>query len=90
MAKVLPLSRRLDPHSNDESIALALAPDDAAAGERVDSTVVVGAVLTGTVERVEPYGVFVRLGPGQTGLVPNEELGLARGADQRKGVPVGS
>ncbi len=71
-------------------IALALAPDDAAAGERVDSTVVVGAVLTGTVERVEPYGVFVRLGPGQTGLVPNEELGLARGADQRKAVPVGS
>lgn len=71
-------------------IALALAPDEAAAGERVDSTVVVGAVLTGTVERVEPYGVFVRLGPGQTGLVPNEELGLARGADQRKAVPVGS
>jgi small subunit ribosomal protein S1 len=71
-------------------IALALAPDDAASGERVESTVAVGAVLTGTVERVEPYGVFVRLGPGQTGLVPNEELGLTRGADQRKAVPVGS
>ncbi len=76
--------------SDKRRIALALAPDDAAAGDRVESSVAVGAVLTGTVERVEPYGVFVRLGPGQTGLVPNEELGMARGADPRRGVPVGS
>jgi small subunit ribosomal protein S1 len=76
--------------SDKRRISLALAPDDAEAGARVDSTVAVGAVLMGTVERVEPYGVFVRLGPGQTGLVPTEELGLARGADQRKAVPIGS
>ena len=36
----------------------------------MESSVEVGAVLTGTVERHEPFGVFVRLGPGQTGLVP--------------------
>jgi len=47
-------------------------------------------VLTGTVERIEPFGVFVRLGPGQTGLVPSVELGTARGADHRKAFPVGS
>jgi ribosomal protein S1 len=34
--------------------------------------------------------VFVRLGPGQTGLVPNAELGTTRGTDHRKAFPVGS
>ena len=70
-------------------IALALAPEGAAAGESMASSVAVGALLTGTVERVEPFGVFVRLGPGQTGLVPTAELGTARGADHRKGFPPG-
>jgi small subunit ribosomal protein S1 len=70
-------------------VALALAPDDAAPGEQVESAVAAGAVLTGTVERVEPFGVFVRLGPGQTGLVPTAELGTTRG-DPRKAFPVGS
>jgi small subunit ribosomal protein S1 len=70
-------------------IGLALAPDDAEPGARIESTVEVGAVLTGSVERVEPFGVFVRLGPGQTGLVPNVELGTARGADYRKAFPAG-
>jgi ribosomal protein S1 len=54
------------------------------------STVAVGAVMTGTVDRVEQFGVFVRLGPGQTGLVPNAELGASRGADPRKAFPAGS
>ena len=71
-------------------IALALAPDDALPGAEVASTVAVGAVLVGTVERVESFGVFVRLGPGQTGLVPNAELGTTRGADPRKSFPPGS
>jgi small subunit ribosomal protein S1 len=70
-------------------VALALAPDDAAPGAQVESGVVVGAVLTGTVERVESFGVFVRVGPGQTGLVPNAELGTARGTDHRKTFPSG-
>ena len=70
-------------------VALALAPEDAAPGAQVASDVVVGAVLTGTVERVENFGVFVRLGPGQTGLVPNAELGTTRGADHRKMFPLG-
>ena len=71
-------------------IALALAPEDAAPGDEMTSSVAVGAVLTGTVERVEPYGVFVRLAPGQTGLVPSAELDLPRGADPRKACPLGS
>jgi small subunit ribosomal protein S1 len=47
-------------------------------------------VLIGTVERHEPFGVFVRLGPGQTGLVPTAELSMSRGADARKAFPAGS
>jgi small subunit ribosomal protein S1 len=71
-------------------IALALAPEGVAVGEQMESTVSVGSVVTGTVERVEPFGVFVRLGPGQTGLVPNAELGTARGTDHRRMFPAGS
>ena len=71
-------------------IALALAPEGAAIGEEMASTVAVGAVLTGTVDRVEPFGVIVRLGPGQTGLVPSAELGTSRGADHRRMFPAGS
>jgi small subunit ribosomal protein S1 len=71
-------------------IALALAPEGAAVGEHLESTVRVGAVLTGTVERVEPFGVFVRLGPGQTGLIPNAELGTTRGTDHRRMFPSGT
>jgi small subunit ribosomal protein S1 len=71
-------------------IALALAPEGAALGQQTESTVEVGAVLTGTVERLEPFGVFVRLGPGQTGLVPTAELAMGRGTDPRKAFPVGS
>ena len=71
-------------------IALALAPEGSAVGEELQSAVAVGAVLIGTVERIEPFGVFVRLGPGQTGLVPNAELGTTRGADHRKMFPAGS
>ena len=47
-------------------------------------------VLAGTVERHESFGIFVRLGPGQTGLVPTGELSMNRGADARKTFPVGS
>jgi small subunit ribosomal protein S1 len=71
-------------------IGLALAPEGAIVGEELQSAVAVGAVLTGTVERVEPYGVFLRLGPGQAGLVPSAELGTARGADHRRAFPIGS
>ena len=60
------------------------------AGDQVESSVTVGAVLTGTVERVENFGAFVRLGPGQTGLVPNAELGTQRGTDYRKAFVAGT
>jgi small subunit ribosomal protein S1 len=76
--------------SGKRRIALALAPDDAVPGEEMESAVILGAVLTGTVERVEPFGVFVRLGPGQTGLVPTAELGTTRAGDPRRAFPAGT
>ena len=37
-----------------------------------------GSVVTGEVENVAIFGVFVRLEPGLTGLIPNSETGLPR------------
>jgi small subunit ribosomal protein S1 len=71
-------------------IGLALAPEGAAPGEQVESKLAVGSVLTGTVDRVEQFGVFVRLGPGQVGLIPNAEMATSRGADHHKDFPPGT
>lgn len=50
----------------------------------------VGDIVTGKVEKVEKFGVFLRLGPGRTGLVPNNELGTPRGTDHRRMFPIGT
>ena len=57
-------------------------------GARVD--IVPGARLTGKVERVETYGVFVFLAPGRTGLIHVSETGVERETDLKKVFPVGS
>ena len=75
----------LDVDLNKRRIALALAPEGLSPGEQVaDTPLTVGALLTGTVDRVEQFGVFVRVGPGQVGLIPNAEMGTARGTDHQK------
>jgi small subunit ribosomal protein S1 len=71
-------------------IGLGLAPEGATVGADLASTLAANALLEGTVERVEPYGVFVRLGTGEVGLVPNAEMGTDRGADHRKAFPPGT
>jgi len=54
----------------------------------------VGAIVQGNVDRVEPYGVFLQVegtrGRVGRGLIPNAELGTARGADTRKLFPPGT
>jgi small subunit ribosomal protein S1 len=52
--------------------------------------IVAGARLTGKVERLEKYGVFVFLAPGRTGLIHISETGVDRGNDIRKAFPLGS
>jgi small subunit ribosomal protein S1 len=61
-------------------------------------TIVVGAKVKGTVAAIERYGLFVDIGgarrvPGKRslrGLVPTSELGLPRGADLHRAMPVGT
>jgi small subunit ribosomal protein S1 len=74
-------------------IGVALVPPGSTReGEAVASPVglVPGARVTGTVERVEKFGVFVFLGPGRTGLMPLSETGVAREGDVVKEFPIGS
>ena len=52
--------------------------------------IVPGARLTGKVERHEKFGVFVFLAPGQTGVIPMSETGIAKEADVRRALPVGA
>ncbi len=39
-----------------------------------------GEMVAGTVESIAPFGVFIALEPGVTGLLPNSQTGLPRGA----------
>ncbi|GAB4250555.1 MULTISPECIES: S1 RNA-binding domain-containing protein [Deferrisoma] len=43
-----------------------------------------GEVLEGTVEKVAPFGVFVKLPSGHVGLVHNTEMGTPKGTDHAK------
>jgi ribosomal protein S1 len=57
-------------------------------------TVAVGQVVSGAVERVESYGLFVQIdgtkGRVGRGLLPVGEIGVARGTDLRKAFPLGT
>jgi small subunit ribosomal protein S1 len=43
-----------------------------------------GTVLEGTIDRIESFGLFVKLPSGARGLVPAAETGTQRGADLKK------
>ncbi|MFP3940592.1 MAG: S1 RNA-binding domain-containing protein, partial [Thermoanaerobaculia bacterium] len=49
-----------------------------------------GEVVTGTVEEIAPFGVFIQLEPGLTGLLPNSEMKLPRGTHTGRVYPPGS
>ncbi len=57
-------------------------------------TVAIGQVISGVVDRVELYGLFVQLdgtkGRAGRGLLPTVELGVPRGTDLRKTFPLGT
>ena len=61
-------------------------PGEPAAG---DVTLAEGAELTGQVQRIERYGVFVWLGPGRVGLMPRAMTGASEGADLRREFRIG-
>lgn len=43
-----------------------------------------GTIIEGIVDKVLPFGVFVKINEGLTGLIPNSEMGTARGTDHTK------
>ncbi|HEX3770101.1 MAG TPA: S1 RNA-binding domain-containing protein [Polyangiaceae bacterium] len=69
------------------------APAGEAAGPAA-VTVAVGQVISGVVDRIENYGLFVQIdgtrGRAGRGLLPVAELGVPRGTDLRKVFPVGT
>jgi len=76
-------------------LSLSAAADGLQLGADVrEPSFVVGAIVQGNVDRVEPYGVFLQVegtrGRVGRGLIPNAELGTARGADTRKLFPPGT
>jgi small subunit ribosomal protein S1 len=73
-------------------IGVALASDRSARVDEAPSSgeIAPGARVTGKVERLEKFGVFVFLAPGRTGLMPLVETGVAREGDLAKTFPVGS
>ena len=72
-------------------VSLGLVMADVPVAEKIPppAPAKIGETVKGKVERVEKFGVFVRFGPGRTGMIPNKELGTARGADHRRMFPVG-
>lgn len=43
-----------------------------------------GATVTGKVEKVQPFGIFVEVEPGITALIPASETGTGHGTDLRR------
>ena len=50
----------------------------------------VGEILEGAVERVMPYGIFLKMESGITGLIPNAEMGTPTGTDHKRMFPSGT
>ena len=71
---------------------LSLSLKDAApAGGASDSArVVAGSAVEGVVERIESYGVFLKLADGQVALLPAAESGTPQGTDLKRHFPLGS
>ncbi len=77
----------IDPKT--ERIRLGMTETGDTSWAAVDSNIREGALLEGTVERIERYGVFVKLSEGVTGLVPGHGTGKERGADFNKFYDIG-
>jgi small subunit ribosomal protein S1 len=73
-AKDRKISLSLQPKSEPQKIILPAA----------------GKIIEGIVERVMPYGIFLKLDENLTGLIPNAEMGTPQGSDHSRMFPAGS
>jgi small subunit ribosomal protein S1 len=51
---------------------------------------IVGEIIDGIVAKVMPYGVFLKLNNGITGLIPTSEMGTPSGTDHKRMFPPGT
>ncbi len=84
-----------DIDKEQKRVSLIAAPEGFTLGASVSAPKFgIGAVVTGIVERIEAYGIFLQVegtaGRGGRGLVPSAELGVARGTDIRSKFPIGT
>ncbi len=91
---VMVVARSAEPEAR--KLSLTLAPEGTTVGGTAPqpTALVHGAIVKAKVERIETYGVFVQVegtrGRAWRRLIPNAELGFARGADVRKLVAEGT
>jgi small subunit ribosomal protein S1 len=78
-------SRRISLRKVSENEPVSAEKPAAQAGRRPK----VGDSVEATVDKCEPFGVFVHWEGGK-GLIPNAELGTPRGSDNKKTLPVGT
>lgn len=50
----------------------------------------VGSLVEGVVDKVMPFGIFVKIDNGLSGLIPNSEIGATGGADTKRAFPAGA
>jgi len=91
--QVLVVAKSID-HGR-KRISLTLADEGAELGDVASGGhAVLNAVVNAVIEKHERFGAFAQIegtrGRSGRGLIPNAELGLPRGADVRKELPVGT
>jgi len=64
------------------------APEEKAPPPKKEAPPKMGQVVTGKIDRIEPYGVFLVF-PGGQGLVPASETGTERGTDLKRHFQLG-
>jgi small subunit ribosomal protein S1 len=50
----------------------------------------VGELIEGVVDKVMPYGIFLKMSIGINGLIPNSEMGTPAGSDHKRMFPPGT
>jgi small subunit ribosomal protein S1 len=78
----------------EAAVAAGVSVSLGAEGDADAPKVALGQTVSGTVERIENYGLFLQLdgtkGRAGRGLLPVAEMGTPRGADLRKMFPLGT
>lgn len=79
---------RTEPDRERISLSLREVPEDDP-WKNVRERLPEGSMIEGEVEDVAPFGVFILLEPGLTGLLPNSSMNLPRGQDVGRTFPPG-